>query len=69
MENSFNAKVNFGLAHPIKKLKFTNELAEVLHQPVSKKFARRRVNVNSIVEIWAAVLTDMQAFSKQNKGI
>ena len=31
-----NAKVNFGLGHTIKqKLKFTNELAEELHKPIS----------------------------------
>ena len=39
------AKVNFGLGYPIKKkLKFTNELAEELHKPVTRKF-QRRVNV------------------------
>ena len=32
-------------------------------------FERRRVNVNGINEIWAADLIDMQAFSKQNKGL
>ena len=55
---------------PLKKnLKFTNELAEELHKPVSKKCDRGTVNVNGIDEIWAADLIDMQAFSKQNKGI
>ena len=55
------AKVNFGLGHPIKKtnLKFTNELAEKLYKPVTRKFQRRRVNVNSIDEIWAADLIDI----------
>ena len=58
-----NAKANFGLGHPIKKnFKFTNELAEQLHKPVSKKFVRRRVNVNGIDEIWAADLIDIQTF-------
>ena len=52
-----------------KKLKFTNDLAEELYKPVSKKFDRRRVNVNGIYEIWAADLIDMQAFSKDNKEI
>ena len=33
------------------------------------QFQRRRVNVNSIDEIWAADLIDMQAFSKENNGI
>ena len=59
------AKVNFGVGHPIKKnLKFTNELAEELYKPVTRKFQRRRVNVNSIDEIWDADLIDMQVFSK-----
>ena len=35
---------------------------------VTRKF-QRRVNVNSIDEIWAADLIDMQAFSKDNNGI
>ena len=57
------AKVNFGLGHPVrKKFKFTNELAEELHKAVSKQFNRRRVNGNSIYEIWDADLIDMPAF-------
>ena len=64
------AKVNFGLCHPIKKkLKFTNELAEKLYKSVTRKFQRRRFNVNSFDEIWAAELIDMQALSKDNNGI
>ena len=63
------AKVNFGLSAPIKKiLKFTNELAEELYKPVTRKF-QRRVNVNGIDDIWAADLIDMQEFSKDNNGI
>ena len=67
-----NAKVNFGLGAPIKAkeiLKFTHELAEELYKPVTRKFQRRRVNVNEIDEICAADLIDMQAFSKYNNGI
>ena len=64
------AKVNFVLGLPIKKkLKFINELAEELYKPVTRKFQRRRVNVNSIDEIWTVDLIDMQAFSKDNNGI
>ena len=64
------AKVNFGLGLLIKKIiKFANELAEELYKPVTRKFQRRRVNVNSIDEIGAADLIDMQAFSKDNNGI
>ena len=42
---------------------------EELYKPFTRKFQRRRVNVNSIDEIWAADLIHMQAFSKDNNGI
>ena len=66
-----NANVNFGLGAPIKKnnLKFTDDIAEELYKPVTRTFHRRRVNVNSIDEILAADLIDMQAFLKDNYGI
>ena len=63
-----NAKVNFGLGAPIKAkkiLKFTDEIAEELYKPVTRKFKTRRVNVNGIGEIGAADLIDMQAFSME----
>ena len=72
MGKLINAKVNFGLGANIKAnkiLKFTDDLVEELYKPVTRKFRRRRVNVNSIDEIWAADLIDMQAFSKDNNGI
>ena len=70
VEQLIKAKVNFGLGHPVKKiLKFTDELAEELHKPVSNKFERRWVSVNGIDEILAADLIDMEAFSKDNNGI
>ena len=49
--------------------KWSDQLAEELHKPVSRKFQRRRVQVNGIDEIWAADLIDMQAFSKFNRGV
>ena len=66
-----NAKVNFGLGAPIKQkkiLNFTDDLADELYKPISRKF-QRRVNVNSIDEIWSADLIDIQAFSKDDNGI
>ena len=64
------AKMNFGLGYPVKKiLKFTNDLAEELYKPVTRNFQRRRVNVNSVDEVWAADLIEMQAFSKDNNGM
>ena len=53
----------------IKILKFTDELAEELYKPVTRKFQRKRINVNGIDEIWAADLIDMQAFLKESNGI
>ena len=50
-------------------LKFTDELEKELYKPVTRKFQRRRMNVNCIDEIWAADLIDMQAFSKDNNVI
>ena len=67
-----NAKVNFGLGALIKaneNLKFPDELAEELYKPVTRKFQIRRANVNSIDEIQAADLIDMQVFSKDNNGM
>ena len=72
VEKLINAKVNFGLGVPMKAkkiLKFTDELAEELYKPVTRKFQRRIVNVNGIDEIWAADLIDMQAFSIDNNEI
>ena len=60
------AKVNFQLGHHVKKiLKFANELAEEIYNPVTRNSQRRRVNVNAIDEILAADLIDMQAFLKR----
>ena len=65
-----NAKFNFELGHPVKKiLKFTIELPEKLYKPVTRKFQRRRVNVTAIDEICDADLINMQAFSNDNIGI
>ena len=46
-----------------------NKLAEELHRPIKRKFPKRRVIVNDIDDTWSADLVDMQAFSKDNKGI
>ena len=58
----------FGSSYRSKK-KFTDDLADELYKPVTRKFQRRSVNVNGVDEIWAADLIDMQAFSKDNNGI
>ena len=47
----------------------TDVLADELYKPVTRKFQRRRINVNDVDKIWAADLIDMQAFSKDNNEI
>ena len=46
----------------------SEELADELHKPIRKKFARRRVISNHVDDIWAADLVDMQYYSRSNKG-
>ena len=50
-------------------MKWTDQLAEELHKPVTKKFPRRKVYVGGVDKIWAADLVDVQTFSKFNGGI
>ena len=50
------------------KENWQEKLADELHKPIKRKFARRRVIVNHIDKIWAADLVDMQKFSKWNRG-
>ena len=49
-------------------LKWSDELAEELHNPIRKKSKKRRVFASNVDAIWAADLVDMQSFSKANKG-
>jgi len=63
-----NANLGFGLKKR-EKSKWTDQLVEELHIPVTRKFWRRKVYVNGIDKICAADLVDMQAFSKYNKGV
>jgi hypothetical protein len=54
-------KLGFGI-------RWSNELADELHKMVRKKFQKRKVVANSIDEIWAADLVEMQTFAKTNRG-
>ena len=60
--------MNHEFIEDIKKLKWTDDLAEELHKPVTRYFRKRRVFVNGIDEIWAADLIDMQSFAEYNDG-
>ena len=48
---------------------WSQQLAEELHKPITKKFSKRTVISNSVDEIWAADLVEMQKFSKWDKWI
>ena len=48
---------------------WSQQLAEELNKPITRKFLKRNVISNSIDEVWAADLVEMQKFSKWNKGI
>ena len=48
---------------------WAQQLAEELHKPIIRKFAKRKVVVKGVDEIWAADLVEMQRFSAWNKGI
>ena len=51
----------------VKKIqKFTDDLAEELYKLVTRKYLRRRVNVNAINKMWAADVIDMQLYCFQN---
>ena len=57
-----------------KKLKNTTRsnssiLADELHQPIMKKFDKRKVYSQFKDNIWGVDLADMQSFSRKNKGI
>ena len=45
------------------------QLAEELHQPIIRKFKKRKVYSAFKDNIWAADLADMQLLSRYNKGI
>jgi len=70
--NLINAKVNMGLGlkNPAREpVKWTDQLAEELHKPLSKTFRKGRVYVKGIDQIFAADLVDMQPFSRHNNGV
>ena len=52
----------------IKSILQTEQLAEELHKPITRKFKKRKVYSLFKGNIWAANLADMQLISKFNKG-
>ena len=52
-----------------KYLSQNQQLAEELHQPIIRKFKKRKVHSTFKDNIWGADLADMQLLSRCNKGI
>ena len=48
---------------------WSQQLAEELHKPITRKFRKRRVISYGIDKIWAGDLVEIQKYSKCNKGI
>ena len=67
MVNKFFSKKSKGSG--IKnEIKQNQQLAYELHQPIIRKFKKRKVHSSFIDNIWGADLADMQLISKFNKG-
>ena len=49
-------------------IKWTSPLADELHRPVRKHFAKRYVFVRNVDDIFGVDLVDMKALSKKNQG-
>ena len=59
-----------GVKHVNTKLTPQNQqLAEELHEPIIRKFEKRKVHAAFKDNIWGADLADMQLLSRYNKGI
>ena len=48
---------------------WTQQVADELHKPITRKFTKRSVILNGIDDIWAGDLVEMQKFGKLNNGI
>lgn len=62
-----NAKQKLGLG--ISEDDWKQQLADELHKPIRRNFAKERVIANYADEIWACDLIDIKQFSRWNKGI
>ena len=49
-------------------MKFNKESADELHNPIIRKFKKRKVHSTFIDNIWGIDLADVQLISKFNKG-
>ena len=48
---------------------WSQQLAEELHQPITRNFRKRRVISYGVDKIWAADLVEVPQYSKWKKGI
>ena len=68
MINTKGSGVTLANKSAIKSILQTEQLAEELHKPITRKFKKRKVYSVFKENIWAANLADMQLISKFNKG-
>ena len=54
---------------PCHQVKLNQELAEELHEPIIRKFEKRKVSSSFKDNIWDTDLADMQSISKFNQEI
>jgi len=72
VRNLINAKVNMGigLQNPDREpVRWTDQLAEELHEPTRKKIRKRKVYVKGIDHVFASDLVDMHPFSSYINGV
>ena len=61
--------IGSGMAEPSALARNSSILADELHQPIIRKFNKRKVYSQFKDNIWGVDLADMQSLSRKNKGI
>ena len=61
--------IGSGMAEPSALARNSSILADQLHQPIIRKFNKRKVYSQFKDNIWGVDLADMQSLSRKNKGI
>ena len=56
------------MSKSIENINWTSQLAKELHQPVRRKFEKRRVFTSGVDSIWCVDIADLSKFSRSNDG-
>ena len=68
MVYKFFDKKSSGRGRPLSSDSLVVQLADELHEPIIRKFMKRKIYSSFRDNIWGADLADMELFSKFNKG-